>query len=65
MSDEPKYTLDVARKLVQRERCADVGHEILRNVAGRSANGRATYDFYACEGCDVTITLTYPPLEGA
>ena len=64
MSDEQLYTLDVARKLVRREQCADVGHEIERNRA-ENASGRNVYDFYTCGECDVTITMTYPPLEGA
>lgn len=64
MSDEPKYTLDVARKIVKRELCAQAGHRIERYRAN-GVNGRAVYDFHSCEGCDVVITFTYPPLEGA
>lgn len=64
MPDEPKYTMGMARKLVKRELCADAGHEIVRNRA-EGANGKAVYDFYTCDGCDVAITFTYPSLEEA
>jgi hypothetical protein len=55
--------MDVARKLVKRELCAEAGHDIQQNRA-RSVSGHLIYDFYTCAGCDATITFTYPPLEG-
>lgn len=64
MSDDaPLYTLDVARKIVKREACAEVGHEIERHT-GLNAQGKKAYNIYSCGECDVTITMTYPPLEG-
>ncbi len=59
---EPLYTLAQARKIGLREVCARKGHQIERH-RGDGADGRPIYDFYACDGCDVTVTLTYPELE--
>ena len=59
---EPLYTLAQARKIGLREVCASEGHKIERNH-GENGAGMTVWNFYACEVCDVTITLTYPTLE--
>jgi hypothetical protein len=61
---EPTYPLSIARKIVSRELCAKEDHKIERHLA-QNRGGQIVYDSYSCSRCDVTITLTYPPLDGA
>lgn len=66
MPDEPRqYTLDVARKILARQICADEGHRFEQRPISRTADGRRIFHPPCCALCDVDITLTYPPLEGA
>jgi len=61
MSEQERlYTLDEARRIVLRERCATEGHDLNRIALRHDIAGRVCIEVWECRNCDVDVTLSYP-----
>lgn len=49
--DEPRYTLDEARKIIQREECDETGHDIVHDRM-LYVNGKVARDTIYCTRCN-------------